>query len=223
MFVVGNNSYCQGFITPVGSITGNATIITVDGKLLNGKIRSASFGTRGISRLSFVENNGTKHVFKPEGVNSLKIKVDGLAKLEMFADKTSNLKKLINSDFDEIVDRKFIYYERVELPNKKGSFRLLQLVNPGFDKKIKVYYNPLGQSGTTTVGNLVVSGNEAKSYIVVKKGVPGSEIIKKNKYKKTHFQSLFGDCSKLKSIYPEKEINFNKFAEHIVVYNKLCK
>lgn len=223
LFICVNINYGQGFVTPLESLQGDATIITTDGKMLNGKIRSASFGPRGISRLSFIENNNKKHVLKPANLKSLKIKVDDLAKLEMLADKTSNLKKLINADFDEIVDRKYIYYERVELPNKKGSYRLLQLVNPGFDQKLKVYHNPLGKSGTTSIGNIAVSGNEARSYIVTRRGVPGSVIIRKNKYRKAYFPDLFGNCPRIKSMYPVKEIDFEDFAEHIVVYNKLCK
>ena len=57
----------------------------------------------------------------------------------------------------------------------------------------------------------------------VKLGVSGSVIIKKAKYKKNHFNSLFGDCSKIQSLYPSREINFDDFAEHIVAYNTLCK
>jgi len=223
VIVTGISLNAQSFVTPLKSITGDATVITVDGKTLHGKVRSSIMGTRGISRLGFTENNGTKHSFKAVDIKHLKIKVDGLARLELIDDKTSNLKKLINADFDEIVDRQYIYYDKVVLPNKSDSYRLLQLVNPGFDQKIKVYYNPIGQSGTTTIGDVVVSGNEARSYIVLKQGKPGSEVIKKAKYKKKHFSSLFGDCPKLQSMYPSKEIRFYDFAEHVVIYNSLCK
>jgi hypothetical protein len=53
IFIFGARAFSQGFITPVGSISGNASVVTNDGKLINGKIRSASFGTRGISRIGF--------------------------------------------------------------------------------------------------------------------------------------------------------------------------
>jgi len=89
--ISGFNSFGQGFVTPLESIQGSATIVTADGKTINGKIRSAISSTRGISRISIVDNNGTKQAFKSGELNSLKIKVDGLAKLEMFADNNYNI------------------------------------------------------------------------------------------------------------------------------------
>ena len=41
--------------------------------------------------------------------------------------------------FEDIVEREYLYYERVEMPKHDIMYRLAQLLNPGFDGKIKVY------------------------------------------------------------------------------------
>jgi hypothetical protein len=50
--------------------------------------------------------------------------------------------KALKSDFDEIAEREYTIIEPVEV--KPGVFRLYQLLNPGFDSKIKVYCQSTG-------------------------------------------------------------------------------
>lgn len=190
IFVITITAKAQ-FVTPIDAITGPAEVITVDGKTYSGKLKNAMFGTNGMMSFKLKDDAGEDTKFKAVDVKQLKIKVDGLAKLEIISEQSSNIQKLAKSNFKEVVDRKFIYWQSVKLPGK-DKVMLLQLLNPGFDNLLKVYEVPNAKSAETSVDGVAVSGNKAKAYYVVKNG----ETIKitKKKYKKIDYELLLGDC-----------------------------
>lgn len=193
-------------------------MLTKDMATIEGDLKSAVIGMKGITSLSIKDLSGEKLKFKAEDIHSLKVKVDNLAKLEMLAEKTSNLEKLFNADFNEVVDRKFAYYDQVQLPGK-DRFVLVQLLNPGFDSKIKVYENPGAKTGETSVNGMAIKGDQAKAYFIVKNGEVKE--ISKNKYKKGQFEELFGDCPDLINYYSKPD--FSDFAEHVLFYELKCR
>ena len=210
--------HSQSFVTPLTSISGDAALTTKDGKEIPCDIKMALFGPQGIMSLTIKDSvTGEKTRFKAEQVAKLRVKIDGLAKLEMMADKTSNLKKWLKADFNEIVDRKYAYYEQVQIPGK-DKYVLTQLLNPGFDGKIKVFDKPNAKTGDTSIGGIAVSGGEAKAYYVIQNGVT-FEITRK-KYAKEFFKQLFPDCPEMDKTYPDPD--FADFAVHILYYEKMC-
>ncbi|MFK7923620.1 MAG: hypothetical protein AB8H47_16805 [Bacteroidia bacterium] len=211
----------QTFLTPVNALTGDATTVTQDGKEISGDIRLAVFGSRGLKSFTIKDAEGTKHKFKAEEIATLKVKVDGLAKLAMISEQTSSIKKMVNADFDEMSDREFIYYEKVQVPGK-SKYVLAQLLNPGWDSKIKVYNNPLGgETQQVGVGGVALAGGEDKTYLVVANGEP-SMILKKKQYKKA-FPQLFASCQEIAANFQEKEAKFKYFAEHVFAYEVGCE
>lgn len=94
----------------------------------------------------------------------------------------------------------------------------MQLLNPGFDTKLKVYDLPNAKSGETSIGGIAVGGDKATAYLVVKNGE--SLKITKKKYKKQDFKLLFSDCPK---ILENNEPNFKEFATHVFFYDQLCE
>ncbi len=213
------NLLAQGFVTPLTSISGETLLTTTDGKEIPCEIKMAMFGPTGIMSLTVKDNaTGEKVRYKAEQVAKLRVKIDGLAKLEMIADKTSNLKKMMNADFNEITERKYAYYEQVQIPGK-DKYVLTQLLNPGFDNKIKVYDKPMAKTGETSVGGIAVSGGEARAYFILKDGVTLE--ITRGKYAREYFKQLFSGCPDLLKAYPEPE--FADFAEHVLYYERLCK
>jgi hypothetical protein len=205
------------FLTPLSSISGPAEVIKLDGSTIKGKIKYASFGPNGMMSFMLLDEQGNKNKFKASDIEQLKLKVDGLAKIEIITEQSSNIKKLANSNFSEVVEREYIYWKRVKHPTK-DKYLLLQLLNPGFDDKLQVYDMPNARSGETSSGNIGISGNEPTEYYVVKDG--NTLIIRKKKYKKQDFQILFNDCPK---IIENNKADFKHFAEHVFFYNELCK
>ncbi|NOY51228.1 MAG: hypothetical protein GXO88_11800 [Chlorobi bacterium] len=216
ILLLSSMTYAQ-FVTPLSSISGPAEVIKLDGSTIKGKIKYASFGPNGMMSFMLLDEQGNKNKFKASDIEQLKLKVDGLAKIEIIAEQSSNIKKLANSNFSEVVEREYIYWKRVKHPTK-DKYLLLQLLNPGFDDKIQVYDMPNARSGETSSGNIGISGNEATAYYVVKDG--NTLIIRKKKYKKQDFGVLFNDCPK---ITENNKADFKYFAEHVFFYNELCK
>lgn len=204
------------FVTPLESISGDAIVITAAGETLEGQLKNAATGPNGLISFKLTDFNGRDHKFKAEDVKELKIKVDGLAKLEIIAEQSSNISKLANSNFDEIVQREYIIWQQLKHPTK-DKFLLLQLLNPGFDSKIKVYQKPNAESGETSVGGVAVSGGEATAYMLVKDGK--TILMTKKDYKKGGYTELFSDCEQMNNPKPD----FKEIALDVFSYDQLCK
>lgn len=203
------------FVTPLTSLSGDIIVTNVDDQVYEGKIKNAVNGPNGLVSFKLKDSNGTDHKFKAEDVKELKIKVDGMARLEIVAEQTSNLKKLAHSNFKEVVQRDYIIWQQFTHPKSKKLF-LLQLLNPGFDSKIKVYQKPNAKTGAMSVGNIDVSGGEATAYYVLK-GSDSYEISKR-KYQKEGYQSLFSDCTQMNNEKPK----FKEFAIDVFTYDQAC-
>ena len=218
--VLGNAS-AQAFLTPVSAIQGPAEVITKGGETLTGKLKGGVIGTKGLVKFGLKPLSGKKIKFKSAQVQSVKIKLSGLAKMEIVSDQMSTFKKLKNSDFSEAQQREFLHYNQVKIPNKKGKLVLAQLLNAGFDQHIKVYHNPMAKTSKTRVLGVAVGGDNIKGYYVVK---DGGETIKvmRGAYVKKHFEALFGDCPEMMA-FEQKDRKFKYMAEHVAYYNQVFK
>lgn len=212
----------QDFLTPVSSLTGDATAVTQDGKEISGDIRTAVFGPRGLQSFTIRDASDTKHKFKAADVATLKVKVDGLAKLEMLSEKTTSLKRMLETDFDEIADREYLYYEQVQIPGKK-KYVMAQLLNPGWDSKIKVFHNPLGsETQQVGIGGMTLAGGDAKTYIVVANDAP-SIILKKKDYEDKIFDKIYSSCPDIGTNFQDNDRKFKYFASHVFAYDQGCE
>ena len=208
----------QSFLTPLTSISGEAELTTVSGDKISGKIVAALTGMKGINLLTIKDTSGEKHKFNAEDIQDLKVKIEKQGKLEMIGQKTSNLEKLMNADFDELNDREYIYYQQIQVPGK-DQFVLVQWLNPGFSQRIRVYEKPGAKSGETSVGGVTVSGNDFTAFYIILNGQV--QEIKKKSYRKEDFTTLFGDCEKMVQFYEKPD--FADFAEHILYYDLNCR
>jgi len=217
----------QSFLVPVEGFLGAqpSTLVTVSGDTLKGEMRTAMFMGGLLKSFSYeLEGTGEKRKFKAEDVKYLKIKASKMANLESMATGASSLKRMSNTNFDDIKNREYIEFEQALQPGDKNKYALLQLLNPGFDSKIKVYSDPNGpKTATTTIGGMAVTGGEDKSYLVVKGGIK-AERIKKRGYEES-FALLFGDCPELIKNYSAsgEKLSFFDFATHVFDYDQACK
>ncbi len=203
------------FVTPLTTVSGQAEVTTVEGKSYSGKLKNTIFSSTGIMSFILIDTTADDIKFKAEEVKQLKLEVDGLAKLEIGAKQSLNNSKFANSNYNEVDDRKYIYWQRVKNPDK-DKYCLMQLLNPGFDDLIRVYDLPKAKSAEPSDDG--VHGNIPTAYYVVKNGKTLK--ITKKKYKEQDFELLFGDCQQL---IDNNEPEFEAFAEHVFYYNKRCK
>lgn len=216
----------QAFLTPVGGMIGKQEgyVVLLSGDTLHGKVTMATQMNGLIKTFTFVTKDEVKHKLKAEEVQCLWIKASKLAKLEAMGEASRSLKRMASTDFEQIRNREYIVYERALLPGKKEKYALLQLLNPGFDSKIKVYEHPNGgETAETSIGGLTVTGGEDKSYLVVKGGEQ-AQVVKKRTYTDS-FAWLFGDCPEMVKHYSEQneKISFWDFASHTFDYDQTCQ
>lgn len=217
------NLSAQQFLTPVNSLTGDAKVVTLDGDVVEGDIRTALFSGKGLKSFRIKDmETGDVTRFKAEDVQSLRIKMDAWGKFLTLGEQTSNLQKMSRADFNESVDREYIYYHTVKWPEKKNKYILSQLLNPGFDSKIKVYDYPAGkQTASIGVGGMSVMGGNAKEYVVKLEGQEETFMALKRKYDDEYFDMFFGDCEKLSSLDKDDK-EWDDFAAHVFIYETEC-
>ena len=114
-------------------------------------------------------------------------------------------------EFVEIFQEKPIYnqltFERVEIPfKKKAKFKFLQLLNPGFDSRIKVYYKYTEQGTDLT-----------KKYFIIKDD--GQLLDIKEKDYEGLFNTLYGDCAEMMALFPNGGLNYQNISTHVYTYD----
>jgi hypothetical protein len=225
--LVTNTALGQGFVAEVGdegfgALYGNACILKLEsGEEIQGKFVGGIGSTNGLSKISIKLENGEKAKFVPEQVISLRIKASKLLKLNMVSESISSIKEMVNSDFNEIVNREYIIFETALMAKKTGTYRLLQLLNPGFDNKIKVFAEPSKKTGGLSMGGLQLTGGEARAYLFVK-GKEKAVEVKKGSYPQ-NFEELYSDCPEMLSTFQGEKIKWDDVALHVFAYDQACK
>ncbi|HPR31529.1 MAG TPA: hypothetical protein PLK12_05525 [Prolixibacteraceae bacterium] len=221
---ISHSSYCQAFIAAASNVPGNtpAWVEKTDGTVLEGTIQSSVMMNGALRSIRLKDAEGVNYKLKADEVAFIKVKPGVLGKLDMMVEKSSSLAEMAQTNFDEIIDREWIYYEQILSPGKNPKPLLLQKVNPGFDERIKVYNDPnAAETGSLMSGDVTLTGGEDRSYIAVnEKGE--AFYIRKASYDKK-IRELLSDCPYLLSKYEGQKMRFNDLAQHVYIYNTMCR
>jgi hypothetical protein len=225
-WIIGAAAFGQGFIEPLDDIDllGNKPCIVTlaSGQEVKGEFKSAVLLNGYLDKIIVNTLNGEKAKFQPEDIVSLKIKAGTLAKLNMLSESVSSIKELTKTNFDEIIEREYIVFETALKAKKKDKARLMQILNPGFDKKIKVYADPQAkETRGLALGGIRLTGGEDKSYLLVKDGAKTVK-VKKKSYR-DNFQELYATCPKMLAVFEGNKIKWDDVAGHVFVYNQVCE
>jgi hypothetical protein len=221
------NGYSQSFVETVeegglSAMYGNECVVTLQsGEEITGKFAGGVFMNNGLSKIRVRLENGENAKFVPEQVVALKVKVSGLMKLSMISDAGSSIKEFANTDLNSIVQREWVLFETAVTPGQKGTKRILQLLNPGFDSKIKVFAEPNAKTGGLSIGGLQVTGGEDRVYLFVKGGEQAFK-VKKGSYR-DNFTELYSDCPLMLEQFRGEKVRWDDVALHIYAYDQLCR
>jgi hypothetical protein len=195
------------------------TVVTNDGKMLKAEKLSAYSAANGRLRsFSFKTDDGVKHKFKADEVAEVNARLTKFAKVATIVDNaTKSIESAVTTDYAGIVAANLVHFNSVVYNKKKNKKALLQLINYGFDQKLKVYPDPNSESGTTSINDTPVTGGQIKAYFIVK----GDNTFKvdKKSYKKL-YSEIFGDCSKMDA--NPKTISIKNITQDILKYNMSC-
>lgn len=193
-----------------------------DGSEVNGKLTGATMINGYLDRFTIKNEAGEKLKLEPEDVVRLSVKASALAKISMASTSTSSIKEISNRDFNEISNREFIIFETAMRHNKSGKIRLMQLLNPGFDAKIKVFADPNAQKTMgLSVGGMKLTGGEDKSYLLVR-SEEKAILVKKGSYRK-QFEEIYKDCPAMLKHFEGDKIMWDDLAGHVFAYDSACK
>ncbi len=195
------------------------TVITTEGDTIFGKKLSSYSEANGrLKAFTLKDEEGTKHKFNSNNVVSVVAKLTKFGKAATIGDNaTKSIQSAVTTDYAGIVEQNLVRFNSV-VYNKKGKKAILQLVNYGFDQKLKIYPDPNSESGITTINDVAVSGGILKDYFIVK----GEQTFKVNKktYKKL-FDTIYDNCSELDN--NPKSVSINNICEDVLQFNALCK
>jgi hypothetical protein len=193
----------------------------VSGEEVHGKFYSGVFSGKGFTKITIQLENGEKAKYEADQIISMYVKAGELLKLSMITDAGSSIAEMANTDYNDIINREWVIFETALTPKKNDTKKLMQLLNAGFDSKIKVFDDPSAKTGGLAVGGIQVTGGEDKGYLFVKGGEKAIA-VKKGSYAKD-FVELFGDCPKMLEAYKNQKIKWDDVALHIFYYDQFCK
>ncbi len=221
------SSSAQQFATPANNFsTSKPMYVTLkDGKEIEGKLKYLKYKKGLIQELVIIDAaSGSKTKLMPENIEHMYLMPSGFDKLSRMADFASDATKWGRSDISsDIINKGYVYFEQalVELKNGKQINVLMQLLNPTFCGKIKVYHDPYaGETASASIGGMKLAGGVAKSYYVKKNDEIAFKAIKKSY--DDQFVKLYSDCETVNSTYGS-DVSWYQFKEHIIDYNTKCE
>ncbi|MFN8431370.1 MAG: hypothetical protein U0V04_15440 [Spirosomataceae bacterium] len=145
-----------------------------------------------------------------------------LSKMATINSELGRIQKISKYDVNkDLVEKGYVYFESsLTQIKKKEDYVILQLLNPTFTGRIRVFDDPMAQeSASVGFGGLTLAGGDSKSYYI-KKDDQKAYRLKRADFKED-FPKLFGDCpAVLKAIEGEaKWLDLNKY---VYIYNDSC-
>jgi hypothetical protein len=199
-------------------------ITLADGKELTGYIDDIDRKKGLIEEITIIDLNKKKIKLKPEEVKHMYIVPSGFDKLSSGLNTVYDATKW-NEDKSvhaEHIKAGYVFFETTEVMVKKKKLTLLlQLLNPGFANRIKVFFDPYASETTSFgFGGIKLAGGDAKSYYF-KKGDNVAFKMEKKNYD-DELENLYGDCPALKKEF-EKKMGWSMVEKHIFFYSEKCE
>lgn len=169
-----------------GSLIKEVTVIDTAGKSYSGAINSVKRKKSLMQSFSLKTKDDEKIDFEIGQIRIIYAKNTSLARAGGLGGTLQKMGKTKSINKNDTI-------EFVPVKNIDGDLLLLQVINPDFCSKIKVYGDPAAEKTVSWTG---YDGGMEKSYYISKNGEPVSRIFKKEADEK--FPQLFDDCASLK-------------------------
>ena len=212
------SSYSQTFMEGFDRFSSKkiAYLTLSDGSKVEGLIEDLDRKRGNISKISLMVD-GKKKTYKPDQIKEMSLPASGFDKLNKQIEVATNISKGLNRD--RVTDGYgFFEYTQVDIKGKVRSL-LMQLVNPGFHDKVRVYFNPFSMETISVgLGPMQVGGLD-RSYFVKVGDEPAYRITKGNYNEKS--KELFKGCPSAMTALQE-DPEWSKFERTVYVHFE-CK
>ncbi|NQZ76098.1 MAG: hypothetical protein HRT61_08310 [Ekhidna sp.] len=192
-------------------------VVFSNGDTLTGEIRGAVYSDSLLTRFTL-----------KAGDEWIKIAASDLQLLAIQPGLASNYKDIAllpiirdidNDDFiDVLPEDGWVFFERITLPGKRKAQALSQLLNPGFDQKLKIYKDPQSSNmGGSSINGLLLEGGLDDSHLV---SIDGAQTFRIGNfsYRKKSLDLLYNDCKAL----ADQKLRWKDFAKHVFTYDQKC-
>ena len=212
----------QNLLNPFNGISSKkmSYIHMQDGSEVKGNIKKLDRKKGLIEEVKIKTEDGNKKTLETEKISHMYLPQSGLDKLGKALDFMNDATQWNNDDYNQtLLGDGYALYEQSEVQIKKKKRTLvMQLLNPHFGNKIKIYHDPFAsETMAPSVGGVKIAGGDDKSYYISVNGGTAYKLQKKN-YKE-EFKKLFGDNKEVMAKYGEA-IRWKDFAEAVFEYSK---
>ena len=223
LLVLGLSLSAQNFVAPAEAFSHKKTayVTLTDGTTVTGLIKKVKREKGLIEEIKMELDNGKTEKISPKDIAYAYLPPSGLDKLTTTLDAATEMEQWDTRDLDaDILSRGHGYFEQTEVHvERKTEVLLLQLMNPHFSSKVRVYNDPraketmsLGVAGIDVVGGL------DKSYYF-RVGDNIAYRIKKKDYDE-EFARIFDGCDEVLS--DEEAGVWNQLERHVRNYASSC-
>lgn len=215
----------QDFIPAYDRFSGKepSYIMLEDGSKVEGTLDNLSRRKGLIEEVIIKDASGKKIKLNPEQIKSMYLMPSGFSKFSTKMDVGTKVKKWDAKYIDsEIIMKGYAYFEKAKVVLKKDQEMLLmQLLNPGFNSKIKVFHDPFAaETMRVGIGGMTMAGGDDKSYFVQVGDFPAKK-LKKKEYD-DEIKVMYASCPTLVKKIGEK-LRWTEFAQHVYEFTFDCQ
>ena len=219
-FIIDTNA--QDLLSPSLSFSHKKTayITLANGKEIQGNIKDIDRKKGLIEYVKLKDGDGKKHKLDAEDIKFMYLPPSGLDKLTKAMDFLGDAQKWNDDKLDQdLLNNGYVYFENANVKiKKKTRVLLMQLLNPTFSKKVKVYHDPMAKETMSAgIGGIKLAGGHAKSYFI-QKGKAAAYKLKKKDYK-SEFKPMWGKCKAVMKEF-KGNIKWSDLTKHVVKYSE---
>ena len=211
----------QNFMSPAEGFSRKKTsyVTLTDGTEIEGTVDGFK-RKKGLFKLVKIKDESGKiHELEASAIKHMYLMPNGLDKLNRALDAVFDVQKWSDENMNSgLINDGYAFFEMREIMVKKEKLSLmLQLLNPGFSKRVKVYHDPYAaETMSAGIGGVTLAGGLDKSYYI---GVDGGEAYRlaKKTYKKT-FSDVWKACPAVYKKYTK--MDWSSFVDHIISYTE---
>lgn len=220
----GSFLFSQEFLTPADRFSHSETayLTLANGTEVQGTIDDIDRKKGLIEEITILDGAKKKKKYKPEEIKFMYLKPSNLDKLGNRMQTLSEVNNMTDSKLNQAILKKgYVYFEYVPVMIKKKRLSMMmQLVNPDFSSKMKVYTDPRAkETSKLGIGPLSVAGGIDKSYFVLKNNDSAAYKLEKSDYK-DEFLPIFKSCDYVTKTY--KDVAWRDFEKHVYDYTTNC-
>ncbi|MCF8246528.1 MAG: hypothetical protein K9J37_15355 [Saprospiraceae bacterium] len=216
--------HAQQFLAPSFTYSGKkiAYLTMMDGTEKQVYVKSIDRKKGLIEEIKIEDEAGKKSKLKPEQIKHMYLPQSGWDKMSKGLDKAFDVQKWEDESLDpNKFAEGYVYFEQAEVQVKKQKMTMLmQLLNPAFCNKIKVYHDPYAsESASVGIGGMTLAGGDDKSYYVSVRNKTAFKLMKKNYDEE--YSKVFGLCTPMKNKF--EKVKWSDFNEHVYEHGLSCE